>query len=183
MSEYTKKKETLLKVCISAMLAALTCVATMIISVPSPLGGFVNIGDGFVLLTAWILGPIYGFAAAGIGSALADLFLGFSQYIPGTFLIKGLMAVAAVLIYRAFVKKSDKLHTVGFLTSGIVAEIIMVGGYYLYAAVFLGNGFVAAVESIPSNLVQGIFGLIIGIVVGEILLRSKVVKKFTPFNF
>ena len=183
MSEYTKKKETLVKICISAMLAALTCVATMIISVPSPLGGFVNIGDGFVLLTAWILGPLYGFVAAGIGSAFADMFLDFPQYIPGTFLIKGLMAVAAVLIYRAFVKKSDKLHTVGFLTSGIVAEIIMVGGYYLYAAVFLGNGFVAAVESIPSNLVQGIFGLIIGIVVGEILLRSKVVKKFTPFNF
>ncbi len=182
MSEYTKKREMLLKLSITAMMAALTCVATMIIQVPSPIGGFVNIGDGFVLIAAWILGPAYGFAAAGIGSALADLFSGYAHYVPGTFLIKGLMAVAAVYIFRAFAKKNEKFRTVGFVTSGVVAEIIMVAGYYLYAAEFLGKGFVVALDSIPSNLVQGVFGIVIGLVVAEILAKTGIVRKYTPFT-
>lgn len=184
MSEnYTKRKDTLVKLCISAMMAALTCVATMLIQIPSPIGGYVNFGDCFVLIGAWILGPGYGFAAAGIGSALADLFTGYAHYVPGTFLIKGLMAVAAVVILRAFMKKSEKLRTVGFITGGVTAEVIMVAGYYLYAAVFLGKGFIVAFDSVPSNLVQGVFGIVIGLVIAEILAKTGIVRKFTPFSF
>lgn len=183
MSEnYSKKKETLIKLCTAAMMSALICVATMIIQIPSPLGGYVNFGDCFILIAAWILGPVYGFAAAGIGSALADLFSGYAHYIPGTFVIKGLMAVAAVYILRAFMKKGEKLRSVGFILGGIAAELIMVGGYYLYAAVCLGKGFVIALDSVPGNLVQGIFGIILGVIIIEILARSGVVRKYTPFN-
>lgn len=183
MSEnYTKKKETLIKLCTSAMMAALICVATMLIQIPSPLGGYVNFGDCFILIAAWILGPVYGFAAAGIGSALADLFSGYAHYVPGTFLIKGLMAVAAVLILRAFLKKSEKLRSIGFILGGIVSELIMVGGYYLYAAVCLGKGFILAFDSVPGNLVQGIFGIVLGLIVAEILAKSGVVRKYTPFD-
>ena len=179
---YSKKKETLIKVCISAMLTALVCVATMLIQIPSPLGGYVNFGDCFILIAAWILGPAYGFAAGGIGSALADLFTGYAHYIPGTFLIKGLMAVAAALILRAFANKSEKFKTAGFITGGITAEAIMIVGYYLYAAVFLGKGFLVALDSVPGNVVQGVLGIIIGLVVIEILAKSGVVRKYTPFT-
>lgn len=179
---YTKKREMLIKICVSAMLAALTCVATMFIQIPSPLKGYVHFGDGFVLIVAWILGPAYGFAAAGIGSALADLFSGYATWVPGTFLIKGLMAVAASLILRAFVNKSEKFKTAGFITGGITAELIMIAGYYLYAAVFLGEGFLVSLESVPSNIVQGVLGIIIGLVVIEILAKSGVVRKYTPFS-
>ena len=48
------------------MFAALSCAATMVIRIPTPIGGL-------CLLAGWILGPWYGFAAAGLGSALADL--------------------------------------------------------------------------------------------------------------
>ena len=181
-SNYSKKKETLIKVCISAMLTALVCVATMLIQIQTPLFGFLNLGDGFVLIAAWILGPAYGFAAAGIGSALADLFTGYAHWVPGTFLIKGLMAVAAALILRAFANKSEKFKTAGFITGGITAEVIMVAGYYLYAAVFLGKGFLVALDSVPSNIVQGVLGIIIGLVVIEILTKSGVVRKYTPFS-
>ncbi|MCH5205252.1 MAG: ECF transporter S component [Oscillospiraceae bacterium] len=179
---YTKKKETLVKLCVSAMMAALVCVSAMVIQVPSPLGGFVHLGDCFVLLAAWILGPTYGFAAAAIGSAFADQFTGYGHYVPGTILIKGLMALAAAHILRAFVNKSDKLKSVGFITGGIAAELIMVAGYYLYAAVFLSRGFVVALESVPGNIVQGVIGIIIGLVVIEILAKSGVVRKYTPFT-
>ena len=54
------------------MFAALSCAATVVIQIPIATG-YLNFGDGLCLLAGWILGPWYGFAAAGLGSALADL--------------------------------------------------------------------------------------------------------------
>ena len=55
------------KLVLSALMAALVYVATSIIQIPSPVNGYVNLGDCFVLLSGWLLGPWYGAAAAGIG--------------------------------------------------------------------------------------------------------------------
>ena len=88
-------KNTTQRIVMAAMLVALTTVATMIVKIPSPLKGYINIGDCVVLLAGWSLSPLYGFLAAGIGSALADLFSGYIVYAPATFLIKGLMALMA----------------------------------------------------------------------------------------
>ena len=49
------------------LLAALCCVATMIIKIPSPLKGYLNLGDCIVLVSGWLLAPGYALAAAGIG--------------------------------------------------------------------------------------------------------------------
>ena len=57
------------KLVTAALLAALTCIATMIIKIPSPMKGYLNLGDCVVLLAGWLLSPMYGFLAAGIGSA------------------------------------------------------------------------------------------------------------------
>ena len=62
----------------AALFAALTCVATMVIKIPSPMDGYLNLGDCVVLAAGWMLAPGYGFAAAGLGSALADLFSGYT---------------------------------------------------------------------------------------------------------
>ena len=86
-------KQTKLRTLIlAAMFAALTCVATMIIHIPSPIGGYFNLGDCMVLLSAFVLGPVWGTAAGGIGSALADVICGYFVYAPGTLVIKALMA-------------------------------------------------------------------------------------------
>ena len=79
----------------TALLAALACVATLVIRIPSPTGGYMNLGDTVVLLSAYLLGPAWGAVAAGLGSALADLFSGYTAYVPATLLIKALMAAAA----------------------------------------------------------------------------------------
>ena len=163
------------------MFAALICVATMLIQIPSPLNGYVNFGDCFILIAAWVLGPVYGFAAGGIGSALADLFSGYAHYVPGTFIIKGLIAVAAALIVRAFMNKSEKLRLPGFIVGGIAGEVIMVAGYYLYAALLLGKSFEGALASVPGNLVQGAFGVIVGTVVIQIIAKTKVLAKFDAY--
>lgn len=163
---------------LGALFAALCCVMTMVIQIPSPMNGYLNLGDCGVLLAAWVLGPIYGGAAAGVGSALADIFLGYAHYAPGTFFIKGGMAVAAALIFRAVVGQSDHFGPRALaarMSSAAVAECIMVGGYFLYAGLLLGNGMGAA-ASIPGNVVQGVFGLVAGVAVAQVLFRSKALK-------
>ena len=87
------------KLVIAALMAALACVVTMIVKVPSPLKGYVNLGDCIVLIAGWILSPVYGFMAAAIGSAMADVFSGYVLYAPATFAIKGLMALVVCYGY------------------------------------------------------------------------------------
>ena len=163
------------------MFTALICVATMVIQIPAPLAGYVHFGDCFILIAAWVLGPWWGFAAGGIGSALADLFTGYAVYVPGTLIIKGLMAVAAAYIVSAFVKKSDKLRLTGFAVGGFSAELIMVVGYYLYKAVFMQRGWIPTLANIPSNCVQGAFGLVLGVVLIQVIAKTRVLKRFPSY--
>ena len=91
------KDQKVKKLVLSALMAALVYVATSIIQIPSPMSGYVNLGDCFELLTGWLLGPWYGGAAAGIGSMLVDLLGGYAHYAPGTLVIKAVDAIAAAL--------------------------------------------------------------------------------------
>lgn len=178
----TNSHNKLLKLCFAAMFTALICVATMIIKIPTPVGGYVNFGDGFILIAAWVLGPVYGFAAGAIGSALADAFAGYFQYVPGTFVIKGLIALAAALIAGAFAKKnSGKFMLAGHALGALAGEIIMIGGYYLYEATFLSYGFAGAMAGIFGNVVQGIFGCVFGVVLVLVLSKTKVFAKVDTF--
>ena len=114
------------KITFTALLAALCYVATVIIQIPSPMQGYLNLGDCFVLLAGWLLGPIYGGLGAGIGSMLGDLLTGYGIYAPATFLIKALMAVVASLLFSALKRVMHNKTLVPHILSGIAAEIIMV---------------------------------------------------------
>ena len=134
------------KLVLAALFAALCTVMTMVVQVPSPMQGYVNLGDCAVLLSAWVLGPWYGGAAAGLGSMLADL-LSYPHYAPGTLVIKFTMAVAAAYIFEAMRERSGKLAAQ--LIGGAAAEIIMVLGYFGYASLWLGKGLAAAASRQP----------------------------------
>lgn len=74
----------------TGLFTALVAVVTMSFSVYVPATrGFFNIGDSMVFLTALLFGPITGAFAGGVGSAIADLMLGYSYYAPATLVIKG----------------------------------------------------------------------------------------------
>lgn len=163
------------KIIFIALFAAITCIFTMIHLFPSPLGGYVHIGDCFVLLAGFILGPVSGGIAAAVGSAFADLFLGYAGYAAATFIIKFIMAFFSA----CFVKWLSKLKypVVGKIVGGLVAEAVMVGGYYLFSAVFLGVGFSKALVTIPGDTFQGAVGIIFAIIISEILRKSKIEEK------
>ncbi len=123
---------------IAAMLAALTCVATMIIKIPSPLKGCLNMGDCVILLAGWMLNPVYGFLAAGLGSALTDLFSGYVVYAPATFVIKGLMALVTFYGFKLLHNKIGNLPS--RIITGVLAEVVMILGYFLFEGVLYGFG-------------------------------------------
>lgn len=170
------RNQKVLRTVITALFAALSCVATIIIQIPMPAtNGFINMGDAVVLLGAFLLGPIYGAAAGAVGSALADILTGYVHYAPATFIIKGLMALVAALIFKALKKKLG-----GSVLGGIVAEIIMILGYFLYAIV-LYSDVLGAATSIPGNAIQGVFGLVVSIILYAALEKSHATDKLPQF--
>ena len=162
MNETFKTK----KLVVAALFAALTLVATMI-KLPVPMtNGYVNLGDCVVLLCGWLLGPAYGFIAAGLGSALTDLIYGYVVYIPATFIIKGLMALLAYYIFNHSGKK-----TFSRILSAFAAEVIMVLGYFVFEGFMYG--FAGSAINILGNAIQGVFGIIVSVFLIKILQNKK----------
>ena len=151
-------------------MAAMVCVATMIIKIPSPMKGYLNIGDCIVLLCGWLLSPGYGFVAAGLGSALADMFSGYITYAPATFLIKGSMALIAFACFKLMNKRLGRLPSQ--IIGAVLAEIVMVFGYFVFEGFMYG--FVPSAVNIPANAVQGAAGLILGIILVKVFERLKI---------
>lgn len=149
------------KLVTAGMLAALGCGATMVLQVPSPTGGYLNLGDAVVLLSAYLLGPAWGAAAGAVGPALADLLSGYTMYVPGTLVIKGSMALLAAGLYRRLGRRAWSLAP-----CALAAEAVMVLGYWLFDALLAWSGgggawglcLAGAAAGLPSNLVQGAFG-------------------------
>jgi len=111
-------------------------------------------------MAGWMLSPGYGFLAAGVGSALADLFSGYMTYVPATFVIKGVMALMVFVCYKLMSKRLGSL--VSQIIGGVLAEAVMVFGYFVFEG-FL-YGFVPSLVNIPANCVQGAAGLVMGII-------------------
>lgn len=167
------KNQNLRKTVFAALFAAIICVATIVIQIPSPAtNGYFNLGDCFVIVAAQLLGPLYGALAAGIGSALADIFSSYVHYAPATFVIKAVMAVAVSLVYGAF--KKHKI--LGEAVSGIVSETIMVLGYFAYEGLILKYG-LAAAASIPSNVAQGVVAIVLSVAVTQALNKAGLLTK------
>ena len=153
-----------------AMFTALTIVATIVIQIPSPMQGYVNLGDVFVLFGSLALGPIYGTISAGLGSSLADILTGYVVYAPATAIIKSSMSLCSYFLFWAL-KKAVNSEIISVIISGIVAELVMVAGYFLYACLIMGEG-IPAIASVPGNLVQGAFGVVVSTALYAVFIKS-----------
>lgn len=165
----------------AALLAALTTVATMVIKIPTPTQGYIHLGDGMVLLCGILLGPGLGAVAAGIGSMLADLFGGYLAWVPGTFAIKALTALVGGWLYHRLTRSGWGGVSLRVALAGIPAELLMVGGYYLYewgmqvlAGSASGAAAAAVLAGVPFDLVQGLAGVIVGMVLLPVLAHAGV---------
>ena len=163
------------KIVICAMLTALTTLATIVIQIPSPMNGYVNLGDVVVLFATFIMGPVYGTVSAGLGSFLADILTGYVVYAPATLIIKAGMALACYFTFAAL-KKVIKSDLAPMVVGGVVAELIMVAGYFLSASLLMGEG-IAAAARIPGNLIQGAVGVAVGVPLSMVFVNRNPFEK------
>ncbi len=165
--------EKLRRLTLTGVLTALTTVATLLIHIPTPTKGYINLGDTVVNLCAWILGPAWGAAAAGIGSALADLLAGYAVYAPATLIIKALMALAAFYVFTLLSRKHGSFPA--RLFAAVAAEAVMILGYAVFEG-FLYGSFAMAVASVSGNLVQGLFGAAASVTLFSLLSRRTIAR-------
>ena len=172
------RRMTTFQTVITALFAALICVATMLVQIPIPAtGGYANLGDGVILMCAYLMNPMFAVIAAGLGSMLADLLAGYVAYAFGTLIIKAGVALIATLIYNRFGRKAaPRKAFISMIIAAIAAEAFMILGYFLYEAVCLGVG-TGAAGAIPGNIGQGIVGAIVACSITPMLSRSHEVRE------
>ena len=155
----------------TALLIALTTVATMIIRIPNPATqGYINLGDTMIFAIALVFGGRAGGLAGGLGSALADGLSGYFIWAPWTLIIKGiegfLIGVLAQKAQETYQGKRRRLIEIGIL---ILGGAWMILGYYIAGTLLLGA--TAALTEIPGNIFQAAAGLIIAMPIASVLRR------------
>lgn len=163
-AETQRKNPPLIRVALSAVMAALVCMATILIQIPNPpTRGYINIGDAMIFLSALTFGAVVGGFAGGVGSALADIVSGYAFYAPFTFVIKGMEGLLAGLI-------TNKKSVVRDFLAVIVGGSEMILGYFLAEFYILQFGW-AALTEVPGNIFQVTAGGVVGIPVALILRK------------
>ena len=162
--------EKLERLVLAALFAALTCTATMVLQIPSPMSGYVNLGDCFVLLSGVFLGPVWGFLAAGTGSSFQ-----FSDVVWGE--ITGPIGATAILVLIAaavflFLRNTASVYiTLPYLLTCAVMALLfprgtdsqafyslvieLCSGYLLFAGVFMFTDPVTSPRYTPARVVYG----------------------------
>ena len=164
----TKDKLSAKQLAVAGVMAALVFAMTYLPKVPVPItGGYIHLGDGMIFLGAMLLGPV-GIASAAVGSALSDLVGGYMVYVLPTFIIKGLMALVAWKLYR-------KGSWVSAVVAFVLAEAVMVLGYFVFEC--FTSGAPAAAAAILPNVMQGVAGVVLGLVCVAVTPRMEKMMK------
>jgi uncharacterized membrane protein len=130
----------------TAVMTAIVFVLTRVIQVPTPVVGYIHLGDVGIFFASFAFGPWVGAVAGGLGTALADLTSPYAQWAIFSLLIHGLQGWVAGWL-------SGKWQSVGGLILAAVAGgVIVVVGYLLAGAILIGFG--AALTEVPLNVVQ-----------------------------
>jgi uncharacterized membrane protein len=148
----------------SGLMAALVMIGTMIVQIPTPTKGYIHAGDSMVYLCGFLLGPLAGSLAAAVGSALADLYSGYTSYAPATFIIKGMDALVVAYCCRLFMIGNGASITrkvIGFVFGILLGGTIMVLGYLAYETYL--TGFATALTGVPANITQAVGGGVIAV--------------------
>ena len=156
-----KKQNAVIQLSLMAIMSALVTVGTLIVRIPNPMGGYFNVGDVMIFVTALTFTPLIGGVAGGLGSSVADI-ISFPVFALPTLVIKGLEGLLAGLITN---KKS--LYRDIFAVVGAGAEMII--GYFLVEWYMWGVG--GALAEVLPNIAQIAIGGIVGIPVALVLRR------------
>ncbi|MCE4600498.1 MAG: ECF transporter S component [Desulfurococcales archaeon] len=141
MAREARSEESWIRIAVySAVFAALVFAATLI-AVSTPVTeGYFNLGESMVYTAAILGGPVIGGIAGGVGSAMADLYLGYSHYAPGTLVIKGVEGFLVGWIYYRLSRLDKRvLRRLALPLALLVGGAIIVAGAVLYGAIYGGD--------------------------------------------
>lgn len=178
MSEKAKFADTkAFKIASISILTAIVAIFTIVVRIPiAPTRGYLNFGDVAIFFTAFTFGPISAFIAGGVGTALADVLVGYGHWAPISFVAHGLQGLFIGFVYILMEKNTYNMF-LNSLVCFIVGSLFMVSAYFV-ASIFM-TGIGAAVVEIPGNILQNVAGA-----VGGLLLASSVKKAYPPvINF
>lgn len=140
---------------VTAVMTAIVFVLTRVVQVPTPVVGYIHLGDVGVFFASFAFGPWVGAVAGGLGTALADVTSPYAQWAIFSLLIHGAQGWAAGwLIARLSGAK-------GVLLAAVAGGLIVVGGYLLAGTILVGLG--AALTEIPLNAVQVAAGAVVSV--------------------
>ncbi len=173
-----RKSNSALRTSLIAVLTAVVVVFTIIIKIPTPTKGYLNLCDLAICFIAFTFSPLTAFVAGGLGTAIADIISGYPQWAPISFVVHGVEGLVVALIVKRSVQEISngvKVSPLKVIIAMIACIIIVAGGYFILSAIFMSLGFAAAAAGIPGNIAQS--G--IGVVAGYALSRA-VVKAYPP---
>ncbi|MUP58989.1 hypothetical protein C3L56_03080 [Veillonellaceae bacterium M2-4] len=143
--------------CYTAIMIALVFLLTFIPKIPIPFG-YAHLGDSLIFALPFCLHSRSSAVAAGVGSALADLFGGFPIWIIPTIIIKVIMVYVIVYVLR------EQRYSLSILSwkvffAILLSSIWMVIGYSVSGGLLYGVP--AGIAMIPGLIGEGIVNLII----------------------
>lgn len=169
---------------VTGVFTALVCIATIIFTVYVPsTRGYFNIGETMVYTAALLFGPFVGAFSGGIGSMLADVFLGYYYYAPATLVIKaaegfvvGFLGEKGKTLAKSYDKRELRIFTsgIGILIGALVS---FVGFLYYSGIVELYSGIIsienpASTIFIPVEFWFGI-GVFVAFLIAVLALYSE----------
>ena len=169
----------------AAMMAALTTAGSALrINIPISIGGntYFHLGNIMCALSGILLGPWLGGLAAGMGSAIYDMFYpAFISECWLTFLMKGVYGVAAGLIVSIGKKEPTYLKsTLGALAGALCYAVLYLLKSYFKAiwvqGVAAGAAWIVVVEKLPATIFNGavavIFAPVLAIAITKALKKN-----------
>jgi uncharacterized membrane protein len=149
---------------VTAVMAAIVFATTMIQLTLTPDGGYIHLGEAGILFSAFAFGPWVGAVVGGLGTALADVTLGFPLWAPFSLIIHGLQGWVAGWIVRRWPGLG------GLILASVVGGLIVVAGYLPAGIILEGSGL--ALASIPFNALQVFIGAVVAISLYYLVRRA-----------
>jgi len=172
------------QVALTAVFIAVVFVFTVIVAISIPAThGFWNVGETGVYLAALVGGPIVGAIAGGIGSALADLVLGYAIYAPGTLVIKASEGFITGFLYDVLYRGRRKNIVYWVLLAVIAVICSLVTVFYYFGSSAGGITIELSSELLHSGISFTIHYTIliaIVIIIGALSCLLVVLRRETP---
>ena len=152
---------------LAAVLTALTVAMSILVVIPVPAThGLVTLCEVGIYVSAILFGNPVGMIVGGASGFLIDIISGYPVWCLFSLVIHGLQGFTV-----AYMSKNHKLGIVNMLLPLLVGSVIMVIGYYLATSLLFG--WPAGLASIPGNLIQVAFGVVVTILVVGSLIKIK----------